>query len=92
MSAAREEIAAQARAYLDELREAASAAHERLNSALLRLGAPEPAMPFQGSEPAAEPPEEPLVSPSGDDPIFTTREFDMPPEAMHALGIEPEHS
>lgn len=88
MPGARDAIDAQARAYLDELRAAVAAAHERVRSALLRLGAPAAA---SFAQPEPELPQEPGV-PFGDDPIFTTREFDLPPEAMHALGIEPEHS
>lgn len=75
----RAEIIAQAQAYLEELRAAVAAAHERLRSGFAHLfpqeavGEPVPQVQFaQEQLPHA-------------DPIFATREFDVPPEALAGL-------
>jgi hypothetical protein len=76
--AARTAINAQAETYLDELRAATSAAHERLRSGVMR------------SHPQAAV-EEPPVNELDDqfppelDPIFATREFDVPAQAVGGL-------
>ena len=77
----RAEISAQAEAYLEELQAAAAAAHERLRAGVMRLH-PQAQM----DEPVPEEPfeDEPLPE---TDPIFATREFDMPREAAEALGL-----
>lgn len=73
-----EELNAQAEAYLEELRAATQAAHERLRAGIMRLHPQE-----HGDEPALEaaadgfPPEL--------DPIFATREFDVPAETLTSL-------
>jgi hypothetical protein len=75
----RAEISAQAEAYLEELRAAAAAAHERLASGVLRL------LPQAHDDPVPQEPfeDEPLPEV---DPIFATREFDMPREALQGLA------
>lgn len=75
----RAEISAQAETYLEELRAAAAAAHERLRAGILRL---QPQAQFD--EPVPEEPfeDEPLPE---TDPIFATREFDVPAEALGGL-------
>lgn len=75
----RAEISAQAETYLEELRAAAAAAHERLRAGILRL---QPQAPVD--EPVPDEPfeDEPLPE---TDPIFATREFDMPPEVLGGL-------
>lgn len=73
-----EAINAQAEAYLEELRAATAAAHERLRAGLLRL------------QPQAND-DEPMLEGGGEgfppelDPIFATREFDVPPAAVGGL-------
>ena len=75
----RAEIIAQAQAFLEELRAAAAAAHERLMAGVVRLL---PQTPNDESVPEAEFVDEPLPE---TDPIFATREFDVPPEALAGL-------
>jgi hypothetical protein len=74
----RAEINAQAQAYLEELRAAAAAAHERVMAGV-RL------QPQVHDDEPVPPPgfvDEPLPEA---DPIFATREFDVPPEALGSL-------
>lgn len=71
------ELAAQAEIYLEELRAATAAAHDRLRAGLLRL------------QPQAQD-DEPMLQgddrfPPELDPIFATREFDVPPAAVGGL-------
>ena len=75
----RAEIIAQAQAYLAELQAACAAAHERLRAGVMRL---QPQAPVDDVVP--EPPfeDEPLPE---TDPIFATREFDVPPEVLAGL-------
>jgi hypothetical protein len=75
----RAEIIAQAQKYLEDLRAAAAAAHERLKAGVMRL---QPQA--HADDPVPEPPfeDEPLPEV---DPIFATREFDVPPEAVSGL-------
>jgi hypothetical protein len=73
----RAEIDAQAQSYLEDLHAAAAAAHERLRAGVLRL---QPQAQFDDAAPAFE--DEPLPEA---DPIFATREFDVPPEAIGGL-------
>lgn len=75
----RAEIDAQATSYLEDLHAAAAAAHERLRAGLLRL---QPQAQFYEAVP--EPPFEDEPLPAAD-PIFATREFDVPPEAIGGL-------
>lgn len=75
----RAEINAQAEAYLEELRAAASAAHERLMAGVMRL---QPQVHGDEPVPPAEFEDEPLPD---TDPIFATREFDVPPEVVAGL-------
>jgi hypothetical protein len=75
----RAEIIAQAQAYLEDLRAAAAAAHERLKAGVVLL---QPQA--QVSEAVPEPPFEDEPLPEAD-PIFATREFDVPPEAVAGL-------
>lgn len=74
----RAEINAQAQAYLQELRAAAAAAHERVMAGV-RL---QPQVQHDEPVPQADFVEEPLPE---TDPIFATREFDVPPEALAGL-------
>ena len=74
----RAEIVAQAEAYLEELRAAAAAAHERVMAGV-RL---QPQMHVAEPVPPLEFADEPLPEV---DPIFATREFDVPPEALAGL-------
>jgi hypothetical protein len=75
----RAEIDAQAQSYLEDLHAAAAAAHERLRAGVLRL---QPQAQFDDAvpEPAFEDEQLPEA-----DPIFATREFDVPPEAIGGL-------
>jgi hypothetical protein len=73
------EIDAQAQAYLEELQAAAAAAHERLKAGVMRL---QPQAQFDDSVPAGHFEDEPLPEA---DPIFATREFDVPPQALGGL-------
>ena len=75
----RAEITAQAQAYLEELRAAAAAAHERLRAGLARL---HPQAPLDEAVPQVQFEDEPLPE---TDPIFATREFDVPPSAVGGL-------
>ncbi len=75
----RAEISAQAKAYLEELEAAAAAAHERLRAGVLRLQ-PQALTDDPVSEEPFE--DEPLPE---TDPIFATREFDVPPQAVGGL-------
>lgn len=75
----RAEISAKAEAYLEELRAAAAAAHERLRAGVMRL---HPQAQIDEPVPEAEFEDEPLPEV---DPIFATREFDVPPEAVGGL-------
>jgi hypothetical protein len=75
----RAEINAQAEAYLEELHAAAAAAHERLKAGVTRL---QPQAPVDDVMPGPEFEDEPLPEV---DPIFATREFDVPPEALGGL-------
>lgn len=75
----RAEIIAQAQAFLEELRAAAAAAHDRLMAGVVRL---HPQAPSDEPVPEAEFVDEPLPE---SDPIFATREFDVPPEALAGL-------
>jgi hypothetical protein len=72
----RAEIDAQAQAYLEELHAAAAAAHERLKAGVTRLL---PQAPFDDVVPEPEFEDEPMPEV---DPIFATREFDVPPEVL----------
>jgi hypothetical protein len=74
----RAELSAQAEAYLQELRAAAAAAHERVMAGV-RL---QPQVHVDEPVPQAEFVEEQLPE---TDPIFATREFDVPPEALAGL-------
>jgi len=70
---------AQAEAYLEELRAATAAAHDRLRAGIMRL---------QPQTHVDEPMPEPVYqepSRATDDPIFATREFDVPPSAVAGL-------
>lgn len=73
------EINAQASAYLEELQAAAAAAHERLKAGVMRL---QPQAQFDDFVPAGGFEDEPLPEA---DPIFATREFDIPPQALGGL-------
>ena len=75
----RTEINAQASAYLEELQAAAAAAHERLKAGVMRL---QPQAQFDDFVPAGGFEDEPLPEA---DPIFATREFDIPPQALDGL-------
>lgn len=75
----RAEINAQAEAYLEELRAAAAVAHERLKAGVMRL---QPQAQFDDVVPEPEFEDEPMPEV---DPIFATREFDVPPEAVAGL-------
>ena len=75
----RAEINAQAQAYLEELQAATAAAHERLKAGVTRL---QPQAQFDDFVPAGGFEDEPLPQV---DPIFATREFDVPPEALGGL-------
>jgi hypothetical protein len=75
----RAEINAQAEAYLEELQAAAAAAHERLRNGVMRL---QPQTQRDDFAPEPEFEDEPLPE---QDPIFATREFDVPPEALGGL-------
>ncbi len=76
----RSEVSERAEAYLEELRAATAAAHERLRMGVMRL---HPQAPIEVDQAPAQaldgefPPEL--------DPIFATREFDVPAEAVGAL-------
>ena len=74
----RAEIIAQAQAYLENLRAAAAAAHERLKAGVMRL------QPHAHVDEPVPPPSEDEPLPEVD-PIFATREFDVPPEAVGGL-------
>lgn len=74
----RAELNALAQAYLEELRAAAAAAHERVMAGV-RL---QPQVPVDEPVPLDEFVDEPLPEV---DPIFATREFDVPPEALAGL-------
>lgn len=74
----RAEIIAQAEAYLEELQAAAAAAHERVMAGMrlqpqVLSDEPVPPVAFE---------DEPLPEV---DPIFATREFDVPPEVAAGL-------
>jgi hypothetical protein len=73
------EINAQAQAYLEELQAAAAAAHERLKAGVMRL---QPQAQLDDVVPADVFEDEPLPE---TDPIFATREFDVPPSALGGL-------
>lgn len=75
----RAEIDAQAQAYLEELRAAAAAAHERVMAGVVRL---QPQVRSDEAVAPAEFEDEPVPEA---DPIFATREFDVPPEAVAGL-------
>jgi hypothetical protein len=75
----RAEIDAKATSYLEDLHAAAAAAHERLKAGVLRL---QPQAQFDDAVP--EPPFEDEPLPEAD-PIFATREFDIPPEALGGI-------
>ena len=75
----RAEINAQAEAYLEELAAASAAAHERLRAGVMRL---QPQAQMDDFVPEAEFEDEPLPEV---DPIFATREFDVPPQAVGGL-------
>ena len=75
----RAEINAQAEAYLEELQAAAAAAHERLKAGVTRL---QPQMPMDDFVPTADFEDEPVPEV---DPIFATRELDVPREAVGGL-------
>jgi hypothetical protein len=70
-----QEIIAQAQAYLEDLRSETEAVHERLRTGMLRL------RPQAHDEPVSEPPAD-ATPREADDPIFATREFGAPPEAV----------
>jgi hypothetical protein len=72
-----EAINAQAEAYLDELRAATAAAHERLRAGVTRL------LPQALDAPVAHELDDQF--PPELDPIFATREFDVPPQAVGGL-------
>ncbi|HKU67581.1 MAG TPA: hypothetical protein VJP85_07395 [Candidatus Baltobacteraceae bacterium] len=73
------EINAQAQAYLEELHAAAAAAHERLKAGVMRL---QPQMQVDDAPPLVDFEDETLREA---DPIFSTREFDVPPQALGGL-------
>ena len=74
------EIIAQAEAYLEKLRAATAAVHERLRAGILR------ARPqAHADEPMPEPSSFEAPRRESDDPIFATREFDLPPEVGGGL-------
>lgn len=75
----RAEINAQAEAYLEELRAAAAAAHERVMAGVVRL---QPQVQSDEPVPPVEFEDEPMPE---TDPIFATREFDVPPEVAAGL-------
>jgi hypothetical protein len=72
-----EAINAQAEVYLDELRAATAAAHERLRAGVMRLLPQADDVPVTHELDDQFPPET--------DPIFATREFDVPPQAVGGL-------
>lgn len=73
------EITAQAQAYLEELRAAAAAAHERLKAGVMLL---QPQAQFDDFVPQASFEDEPLPEM---DPIFATRSFNVPETAVAGL-------
>ncbi len=75
----RAEISAKAEAYLEQLRAAVAAAHDRLKAGVMRL---RPQARVDDAVPEPEIEDEPLPE---RDPIFATREFDVPPEAVGGL-------
>lgn len=75
----RAEINAQAEAYLEEVRAAAAAAHERLRAGLARL---QPQAQADDFVPQVEFEDEPLPQ---TDPIFATRRFSVPEQAVGGL-------
>jgi hypothetical protein len=75
----RAEINAKAQTYLEELLAAAAAAHDRLRAGIMRL---QPQAQFDEAVPEPQFEDEPLPEA---DPIFATREFDVPPEALGGL-------
>ncbi len=68
-----QEIVKQAEAYLEELRAAAAAVQERIRAGMLRLQ-PQEDEPMPDSQ--SEAPAREL------DPIFATREFEVPPDSV----------
>jgi hypothetical protein len=67
------EIVERAQAYLEDIQAATAAVHERLRAGILRLR-PQP------EEREDEPMPDPMAARS--DPIFNTREFDLPTEII----------
>lgn len=76
----RAQIAAKTEVYLEEVRAATAAAHDRLRSGMLRLQ-PQTDLP----EPSYD--DELLPDPArvAEDPIFATRSFDVPEELTGGL-------
>ena len=72
------EINEQAEAHVEELRAAAQAAHERLNAGVARLRQ-------QADATETPEPHDAESFPPETDPIFATREFDVPPQALGGL-------
>jgi hypothetical protein len=68
------ELIAKAQTFLEELRAAAAAARERIFAGAARKDTPQ-----------TEHVDAPVPAPVDADPIFATREFDVPPKALAAL-------
>jgi hypothetical protein len=79
----RAEIVALAQGFIEELQAAVAAAHERLRTGTLRFGA---ALPEEhAGEPLSAPEDLVAARVRESDPIFATREFDLPAEVADSL-------